>query len=258
MRWYNIASGTLLILSIVDSALAAPVLVQEKRQARVDVVHIPETTVLGKRGVNPLNLLWESWDKYAPKLWAGGKPGEPSLPVTHAPSSSAPSEPNYGLTDVAVDVHTPQPNPNLPRPASPGQVHEIQEVHGIQGAHDEQMNPKSSTGDSPPQKSASWIPSIVRKPWAKMKTWANRWLDLMNPSKTKPSNPNPSDPRPSFPRPSDPRPSFPSPSDPRPSDPRPSDPRPSDPTPSDPTPSDPITLDLKRISSSRAKALFGP
>ena len=41
MRWYHILTGILVILFIVDFALAAPVLSQEKRQARVDVVHIP-------------------------------------------------------------------------------------------------------------------------------------------------------------------------------------------------------------------------
>ena len=51
MRCHNIVSGILLVLSIIDFALAAPVLVQEKRQAHVDEMHIPKNvmTVLGKR-----------------------------------------------------------------------------------------------------------------------------------------------------------------------------------------------------------------
>jgi hypothetical protein len=51
MRQYDIVSGIILILSIIDFALAAPVLMKEKRQERVDVVHIPidVITVLGKR-----------------------------------------------------------------------------------------------------------------------------------------------------------------------------------------------------------------
>jgi hypothetical protein len=51
MRRYDIVSGIILILSIIDFALAAPVLMKEKRQERVDVVHIPidVITVLGKR-----------------------------------------------------------------------------------------------------------------------------------------------------------------------------------------------------------------
>jgi hypothetical protein len=42
MRLYYIVSGILLILPIIDFAVAAPELIQEKLQARVDVVHIPE------------------------------------------------------------------------------------------------------------------------------------------------------------------------------------------------------------------------
>ena len=51
MRRYDILFGILLILSIIDFALAAPVLVQEKRQAYADVVHTPKgaRTALRKR-----------------------------------------------------------------------------------------------------------------------------------------------------------------------------------------------------------------
>jgi hypothetical protein len=65
MRRCNIVSGILLILSIIDFALAAPVLVQEKRQASVDVVQIPEDviTVLGKRGDKWLEKLVDNYLK---------------------------------------------------------------------------------------------------------------------------------------------------------------------------------------------------
>ncbi len=51
MRRYNMLFRILLILSVANFALAAPVLVQEKRPACVDVVHVPRDviTVLGKR-----------------------------------------------------------------------------------------------------------------------------------------------------------------------------------------------------------------
>ena len=51
MRLYNIVSEILLILPIIDFAVTAPVLVQEKLQARVNVVHIPAhaMTMLWKR-----------------------------------------------------------------------------------------------------------------------------------------------------------------------------------------------------------------
>ena len=48
MRRYDLVFGILLILSIIDRdfALAAPVLVQEKRQAGVDVLHIPKYAII--------------------------------------------------------------------------------------------------------------------------------------------------------------------------------------------------------------------
>jgi hypothetical protein len=114
MRRYDIVSEILLILSIIDFALAAPVLVQEKLQACVDVVHIPRAviTVLGKRG--PGN---EGLDKLANlakeffETWT--KPVESS--DAHAPSSSAPPGPDPGSTNV---VPAPAPNP-APSTANP-------------------------------------------------------------------------------------------------------------------------------------------
>ena len=40
MRLYNIVSKILVILPIIDFAVTAPLLAQEKLQARVNVVHI--------------------------------------------------------------------------------------------------------------------------------------------------------------------------------------------------------------------------
>lgn len=48
MRRYNIVSGILLIFSVTNIALAAPVPVQERRQVHVNVVH-DRISVLGKR-----------------------------------------------------------------------------------------------------------------------------------------------------------------------------------------------------------------
>jgi hypothetical protein len=57
MRRYDTISGILLILSIIDFAVAAPVLVQEKRRAGVDAVYTPEDaiTMLGERGDELVN-----------------------------------------------------------------------------------------------------------------------------------------------------------------------------------------------------------
>src|SRR5712691_2697067 len=67
MRRYNIICGIFLILSIIDLALAAPVRVQENRQAFVDVVDMPRDviTVLGKRGDEDVEkLLEEDYKKF--------------------------------------------------------------------------------------------------------------------------------------------------------------------------------------------------
>ena len=104
MRRYVIVSGILLILPVIDFALAAPVLVQEKRQASVDVLNIPrdEVTVLGKRGNSELENLLDEYFK------GMGKPAESS--DAHASSSPAPPGPDHGLTNV---VQAPVPDPAL-------------------------------------------------------------------------------------------------------------------------------------------------
>jgi hypothetical protein len=72
MRRYDIISAILLILSIIDVALAAPVLVQKKRQAGINVVHLPKDviTVLGKRGDDDVEKLAEEY------LETWGKPDD--------------------------------------------------------------------------------------------------------------------------------------------------------------------------------------
>ena len=103
MRRYDIVTGILLILSIIDFALAAPVLVQEPHQARVDVVHIPKDaiTVLRKRWEEDLEKLGEGFLKTV------GKPAESSDSTLS--SSLAPSAgPDHGSTNI---VQAPAPNP---------------------------------------------------------------------------------------------------------------------------------------------------
>jgi len=82
MRRHYIASGILLILPIIDFAVAAPALVREKLQAGVDVVRIPEdaVTTLGKRGDR-----YEQWFEYVENHFA-----KPEAPPSARPLSSSP------------------------------------------------------------------------------------------------------------------------------------------------------------------------
>jgi hypothetical protein len=102
MRRCDIVSGILLILSIIDFTLTAPVLVQEKPQACVDVVHTHKDviTVLGKRGNEELEKFAEEYFKSV------RKPFESS--DAHASSSSASPRPDHGSTNV---VQAPPLNP---------------------------------------------------------------------------------------------------------------------------------------------------
>ena len=101
MRQCDIFTGILLILSIIDFALVAPVLVQEKHQAYVDMLDIPKDviSVLGKRGYTIGDLVDEF--RKAAEEQAGSSKAHPS-------SSSAAPRPVHGSTSV---VQAPPPNP---------------------------------------------------------------------------------------------------------------------------------------------------
>jgi hypothetical protein len=129
-----IVFGILLIVPTVDFALAAPVLVQEKRQleACADMANIPEcpVTVLGKRGE-----IEEVGGKYIENWFAKPEESSAALPS----SSSPPSESNHGQVDVNQPLpsvsegwslvssldHAPPPNPRL----STESDHELTGVH---------------------------------------------------------------------------------------------------------------------------------
>ena len=116
MRRYDIVLGILLILSIIDFALAAPVLVQEKRQARVDVVHIPRDviTVLWKRGEEELAQLTEEYFNQLESV---------SPQAAHASSSSVPLGPGHYLANeeqaLAPNRASSTANLKLKEPMSP-------------------------------------------------------------------------------------------------------------------------------------------
>ena len=106
MRRYNILSGILLILSIIDFALAAPVSAQEKRQEHVNAVHIPKdvTTVLEERWEEDLEKLGEEY------LKKGGKPVDSS--------SSASSGSDHGSTNAMQPPVVPNPASSTANPES--------------------------------------------------------------------------------------------------------------------------------------------
>ena len=120
MRQYDIVSGILLILSIIDFALAAPITIQEKRQARVDVAHIPRDAIsaLGKRGEDDLDGLALLAQEYIET--EEGKVGSSDVPAS---SSSAALGPDHGPTNVEAPVPNPPssdahaPPSSAPNPA---------------------------------------------------------------------------------------------------------------------------------------------
>ncbi len=123
MRRHDIVSRTLLILTVITFALAAPVLVQEKRQACADEVHVPRDviTVLGKRAAgDDLHMLWDGPWQFGNVL---GKEEEP-VPEMHAPPPNLAGVP---------EVHAPPPNlaeEHVPEVSMPDLAEEhVAEVH---------------------------------------------------------------------------------------------------------------------------------
>ncbi|KAI0276417.1 hypothetical protein BGY98DRAFT_703643 [Russula aff. rugulosa BPL654] len=106
MRRYCIASGILLILPIIDFAVTAPVLVQQKSQAGVHVVHITDDamTMLGKRGDDVDEILLKL---FGPTGTESRPPARPEEPPAARPSSSSQLS---GPTDVGPNVEQPPPS----------------------------------------------------------------------------------------------------------------------------------------------------
>jgi hypothetical protein len=110
MRRSDIIFGILLVLSIIDFALAAPLLAQKKRHAYVDVVQIPEdvVTVVRKRGPEDEELqnLLKQLDDYVAE-W-------PESSDSHAPSGSAPLRTDHGsMNNMQAPAQNPMPS-NVP------------------------------------------------------------------------------------------------------------------------------------------------
>ena len=121
MRPYDIVSVILLIFSLIDLAVAAPVLVREKRHARVDVEHVlhDSTPVLGKRGDEIEKMVEEFFG-----IWR--TPTE-----AHASSSSAPAAPDRVSTNVA---QAPAPNQESSSTANTRPLMDPWSPSSVQGA----------------------------------------------------------------------------------------------------------------------------
>ncbi|KAI0276428.1 hypothetical protein BGY98DRAFT_1187795 [Russula aff. rugulosa BPL654] len=109
MRLYRdyIVSGIFLILLIINFAVAAPVLIQEKLQARVDVVYIPKhaMTMLGTRKrAGELDEIFSDAEGHFVRPENSANPEESS--AIRPSSSSQPS----GLADGLTDVGQPPPS----------------------------------------------------------------------------------------------------------------------------------------------------
>ena len=97
-RYYILVSRILLVLYIIDFAVTAPVVVQEKRRAPADMAHIPQDaiTMFEKRG-GDLESLFSVYDDYVAK---------PKSSTSARPSSS--SQPS----GTGVNAPTPKPAPS--------------------------------------------------------------------------------------------------------------------------------------------------
>ena len=130
MRRYDILFGILLILSIINLALTAPVLVQEKCHACVDAMHTPKDKIaaLERRGNDDLDRLAKMAVDYIKNyLKKVQKPNvSPNPASATAPGTSqgkwwhdgpdgptyTPMSLEYGSDHVSTGVDAPKPNPS--------------------------------------------------------------------------------------------------------------------------------------------------
>ena len=127
----------ILVLSIIDLALAAPVLVQENRQAYADVMHTPKDVItkrvdgdiakLAEEYLTPWGQSIESSDTHAPSSTAPDSSCSPSmqglgargncmgLPKTEASAIPAQPEPDHG----AANPTQPEPDHGAANPTQP-------------------------------------------------------------------------------------------------------------------------------------------
>jgi hypothetical protein len=150
MRRYYIVSRLLLILPIIGFAVAAPVLVQEKRQTHVDVGNIPgdAITMLGERGeLDDLNEMLLMYEKHFAE--------QAESSAAHTSSSSPPSGPDHGWTLTNLR----QPLPSILEEESPvsSPGHEPSGTESSTGSGYELMEEGAPPGLGPSSAASSTI-----------------------------------------------------------------------------------------------------
>ena len=103
-------SRIFLILTVITSALAAPVQEQEMGQTCVDAVHVPEDviTVLEKRilpAEKDLDVIWTAWWHFLNVL--GKPPPRPQLPLARVhvpPHNLAPADSDHESVELDGDA----------------------------------------------------------------------------------------------------------------------------------------------------------
>ena len=202
MRRYNIVSGILLIIFIIDFAFAAPVPVQEKSRACDDVVQVTKDviTVLGKRVEEGLEKLAEGYLKTL------GNPVDSSW--AHASAESAPSAPD-GRTSVVQAQQasssassTTNPDYALVGPSRPSP--EVPQVHEVEGGSenagsDDLHGPPPSPASSEVGLNEGLTEALNPNPGPSTDSdfdW-DHWMKEVNPPSPRPALSKPSDPKPS-------------------------------------------------------------
>ena len=174
MRLYYIVSEILLILSIIDSSVAAPVPspAQEKPQARIDdsEVHTPEDKIimLEKRGDQ-----WyeEMFRLFGPPTGKSYFLPNQELPAAHPLSSPLQLVPADGWTDVSKPLSPIPKEP--PQMSSPYRPPLSSQLLGPAGRKTNFEQPRPSIDEVPLLSSLDHLPRGLGEEWNKM------WGDLI-------------------------------------------------------------------------------
>jgi hypothetical protein len=226
MRRHHIVSGILLILPIIDFAVAVPVPVQKKSQASINVVHIPEDamTMLGKRADD------SEYEKLVLELF--GVPKSPESSPDRPPSSPPPLAPADGFTNVKLPLPSiPEESSLEPSPSTTSSTEEFSEGewwdedengpmyypaslghgsdHELSGVHRPQPDPDLGPSNDPDADWISWTNLENQPPPKRPKPASSKEFGQAQEYQEVQSNPGPSNSGPSDPRlPTEPAPNL--------------------------------------------------